>query len=154
MARRELRFKTFDEIREELARLSQGPLETTGKWSYFQILDHCAMSLENTMKGLERPMSWWRRNISGPMAARKIAAVGFLPVGIKGNPQTTADQRIEGDEKAALTRLYKAVEDFEKFEGKLSVHPRMGRLNKKLWMHFHAMHMANHLGYAKLKDSV
>src|SRR5205809_727732 len=68
LMRRELRFKNFEEVRAELARLEQGPVETTGVWSYAQILDHCAASLENSMKGLEREMSWWKRNIAGPFA--------------------------------------------------------------------------------------
>ena len=147
--RRELRFKNFEEVRAELARLEQGPVETTGVWSYFQILDHCALSLENSMKGLEREMSWWQKHVKGPFFARVTAAKGFIRPGIKGNPQTALSVRVEGDEKAAMTRLQQGLEAFEKFEGKLSVHPRLGKLNKKLWYHFHAMHIANHIGHAK-----
>lgn len=148
--RRELRFKSFNDVKEELARLGQGPVETTGNWSYFQILTHCATSLENCMKGLKRDMSWWKRHVSGPRAYRKAVAAGFMPAGVGAQPGKPVE-RIEGDEKAALERLLKAMDNFEKFEGKLSEHPRMGLLNKEQWRLIIAIHMANHLGNARLK---
>ena len=147
--RRELRFKNFEDVRAELAQLEKGPVETTGVWSYAQILDHCAASLVNSMKGLEREMSWWKKHVSGHFAARMTASRGYINPGIKGNPQTALAVRVEGDEKVAMANLRQALLDFEKFEGKLSLHPRLGKLNKKLWYHFHAMHIANHLGHAK-----
>ncbi len=151
-ARRELRFKTLDDARRELALLEKGPVATTGNWNYFQILTHCATSLEGTMKGVKREMSWWRRHVSGPLGARKVMSQGFIPAGVNAVMNPTFE-KLEGDEKEALARLRKAMEDFEKFEGVLSEHPRFGPLKKKKWVHFHAMHLANHLGFAKLKES-
>ena len=150
--KRELRFKTFEDIRNELRQLGQGPVETTGLWSYFQILTHCAASLENTIKGIRRDMPWWKKYLIGPLSFKKIAADGFFPNGIKGNPMTSPTEREEGDEKTALGRLRQALEEFEKFEGKFSDHPRLGVLNKKQWAYFHAMHLAHHLGHARLKS--
>ncbi len=150
--RRELRFKILDDARRELALLEKGPVATTGNWSYFQILTHCATSLEGTMKGIKRDISWWKRHFSGPRAARRVMAQGFIPAGVNSS-STLKPERVEGDEKEALIRLRKAMEDFEKFEGPLSEHPRFGPLNKNHWIHFHAMHLANHLGFAKPKDS-
>jgi hypothetical protein len=148
--RRELRFKTLDDARRELSILEKGPVVTMGNWSYFQILNHCAGALEGTMKGLKREFSWWKRNVTGPLAARKVMAQGFIPAGVKSSsPQT---ERVEGDEKIALGRLKKAMDEFETFDGPFSEHPRFGPLNKKQWIHFHAMHMANHLGFVSLKD--
>jgi len=150
--RRDLRFKSFDDAREELKKLGEGPVETHGLWSYFQILTHCAASMERTMAGLEPNISWWRKHILGPIAYRKIILDGLFPIGIKGNPQIALDHREEGDTTKALARLHKAMEDFEKFEGKFSIHPRLGRLDKNQWLRFHSLHMANHLGYAHPKN--
>lgn len=149
--RRELRFKTLEDARRELSLLEAGPVETTGLWSFYQILTHCAASLENTIKGLRREMSWWKRHVIGPLAYQKIASNGVFPNGIQGNPLTSPAQREEGDEKAALARLRQALNDLEKFEGRFSDHPRLGNLNKKQWTYFHAMHLAHHLGHAKTK---
>ena len=91
--------------------------------------------------------------MKGPLFFWKISRDGFLPSGIMGNPQIAFDERIEGDEKAALVRLLKTMEDFEKFEGNLSDHILLGNLTKNQWILFHSMHLANHLGHAKLKEN-
>lgn len=149
MARRDLYFKDLDDVRRELDRLSHGKVETSGVWSYYQILTHCAAALENTIKGLRPEMPWWRLHIAGPLAYWVNASRGRLPVGIRGNPQIAPEKREEGDERAALDRLRKAMKAFEDFEGDFSHHRRLGRLSKEQWTLFHAMHLANHLGYAR-----
>jgi hypothetical protein len=146
--RRELRFRSFDDIRSELNRLEQGSVETTGNWSYFQILAHLTKAVEGSMKGLKREMPFWKKKVVGPILYRVFAMRGYIPEGIKGPP---AD-RIEGNEAEALAQFRKALETFEKFEGPLSDHPILGRLDKKQWTAFHSMHFANHVGHAKLKD--
>jgi hypothetical protein len=151
--RRELRFKNFSDIRQELANLEKGPVVTTGNWSYFQILDHCRKALEGSMKGIHREMSWWKKYVIGPIGIYKTVRDGFIPTGIGSPMKGTPVERIEGDEKATLEQLRKALDEFEKFEGALSSHPRFGPMNKKQWLRFHSMHLANHLGHAKLKQN-
>ena len=111
--RRELRFKTLDDARAELARLEKGPVETFGSWSYFQILTHCAKALDGSAKGIKRDIPFFKRHILGPISYWDIKLRGFIPAGIQG-PKT---ERIEGDEKAALEQLRKALDDFEKSVG-------------------------------------
>jgi hypothetical protein len=146
--RRELRFRSFEDVHADLDSLSHGPLETTGNWSYFQMLTHLTKAVEGSMKGLKREMPWWKRHIVGPLLYRLFAARGYIPKGIKGPP---AD-RIEGNEAEALAQFRKALETFEKFDGPFSDHPILGPLNKKQWTVFHAMHFANHVGHTRLKS--
>lgn len=148
--RRELRFKTLDEARAELTRLESGPVETTGHWSYFQILAHCAKAVDGSTKGVAREMTWWKRHVTAPISYYKTAWDGFLSPGIGAKPGAPVE-RVEGDEKAALSLLRTALDHFEKFEGKMSDHPRLGGLNKKQWTRFHAWHLANHLGNVRTK---
>lgn len=151
--RRELRFKNLDDARKELSHLEKGPVVTTGSWSYFQILEHCQKAVEGSMKGVHREMSWWKKNVIGPIGYYKTANTGFLPVGIGSPMKGTPIERLEGDEKTALGQLRQVLDNFEKFKGPLSTHPRLGSLNKKQWLLFHSMHLANHLGHAKLKET-
>lgn len=148
--RRELKFKDLNDARRELELLSQGPVETLGEWSYFQILNHLAKATEGSMKGKIGEMSWWKRHVQGPVFYGSCAWRGSIPAGIGKKPGVPVE-RVEGDEKAALTQLLKVLEDFEKFEGKLSEHPRMGPLNKRQWTRFHTWHLANHLGNVRRK---
>jgi len=143
--RRELKFKTFDDARAELSRLGNSPVATTGSWSYFQILTHLAKAIEGSMKGVKREMPWLKKYVLGPLAFQGMWVMGSIPIGIKGPPS----DRVEGDEKEALAQLLKAMGDFEKHEGPLSEHPKVGRLNKVNWTRFHTLHIANHLGYTK-----
>jgi len=151
--RRELRFKNFNDIRQELSALEKGPVVTTGQWSYFQILEHCRKAVEGSMKGLHRDLSWWKRHVMGPIGMYKTAKDGFIPTGIGSPMKGTPVERMEGDEKTALSQLRQALVDFEKFEGKFSDHPRFGQMSKKNWLLFHSMHLANHLGHAALKEN-
>ena len=43
---RGLRCKNFGDMRSELDRLGGGPVETTGNWSYFQIITHLTQAVE------------------------------------------------------------------------------------------------------------
>lgn len=145
---RNLRCRTFDDIRAELDRLGQGPVETTGSWSYFQILTHLTKAVEGSMKGLKREMPWWKRHLVGPLLFRIFVIRGYIPRGIKGPP---AD-RIEGNEAEALAHFRNSLEAFEKFEGPWSEHPILGPLNKKQWAAFHPLHFANHVSHARKKE--
>jgi Protein of unknown function (DUF1569) len=144
---RKLRCKTLGDIRDELARMERGPVETTGNWSYFQILAHLSKAVEGSLKGARREMPWRRRHVTGPLLYRLFALRGYIPAGIPGPPR----ERIEGDETAALAQYRKALEDFERHEGPFSDHPILGPLDKKQWAVFHALHFANHMGHARLK---
>lgn len=145
---RDLRCKTFEDIRAELDRLSAGPLETTGNWSYYQVLTHLTKAVDGSMKGLKRELPWWRRHVVGPLLHRLFALRGYIPRGIKGPPS----DRVEGNEAEALVQYKKALEAFEKFEGPWSEHPILGPLDKKKWAEFHPLHFANHVSHVRKKE--
>jgi hypothetical protein len=151
--RRELRFKTLDEARAELARLENGPVETTGNWSYYQILTHCGNGVVSSMTSFSatKPWPWVLRRLIGPIGLGKVFKQGFIPPGV-GVKKGVKVERIEGDEKAALAALRKALDDFEKHEGPWAEHPFFGKLDKKKWTLLTSLHLANHLGWAKPKE--
>jgi hypothetical protein len=76
---------------------------------------------------------------------------GFYPPGV-GVKKGVKVERVEGDEKAALAALRKALDDFEKHEGPWAEHPFFGKLDKKKWTLLTSLHLANHLGWAKPKE--
>jgi len=144
---RGLRCKNFGDMRSELDRLGGGPVETTGNWSYFQIITHLTQAVEGSMKGVKREMPFWKKHILGPMLYHLFVFRGYIPQGIKGRPV----ERVEGNESLAVAQFRKALDDFEKFEGPFSDHPILGPLNKRQWANFHPLHFANHVGHTKLK---
>ena len=148
--RRELRFKALDEARAEIDRLEKGPVETTGNWSYYQILNHCAKGIQSSTTSFSTTKTWLLRRLIGPIGLRKVFKQGFIPPGV-GVKKGATFERIEGDEKAALAALRKALDDFEKHEGPWAEHPFFGKLDKKQWTLLTSLHLANHLGWAKPK---
>ncbi|HXL72670.1 MAG TPA: DUF1569 domain-containing protein [bacterium] len=147
--RRELRFKTLKDARAELKRLEKGPVVTTGNWSYYQILDHLQINAAYSMTSFPSLKSWWLRRLAGPMILGVILKQESLPAGtgafIPVNPNA------KGNEKKALAQLRKTLTDLEKYEGPWAEHPIFGKMNKEKWFHLTSLHLANHLGWAKLK---
>ncbi len=144
---RGLRCQNFEEVREELNLLGKGPVETTGKWSYFQMIDHLTKSIEGSIKGVKREMPFWKKHVLGPLLYQLFALRGRIPGGIKGR----SPERIEGNEPEAVAQLRQAMDLFDQYEGPMSDHPILGPLNKKQWAIFHSMHFANHVGHTKSK---
>ena len=145
---RDLRCRTIEDVRAELDRLNQRPVETTGNWSYYQILTHLTKAVEGSMKGVKREMPWWKKNLLGPVLYYLFTWRGYIPRGIKGPPS----DRIEGDEAEALVAFRKALEVFEKHQGPWSEHPILGPLDKTQWANFHPLHFANHVSHVRKKE--
>jgi hypothetical protein len=142
----------LDEARAELSRLEQGPVETTGNWSYYQILTHCAKGSESSMTSFPSLGPWLLRRFIGPFALKKVFQQGFIPPGA-GVKKGVKAERVEGDEKTALAKLRQVLDNFEKHDGPWAEHPFFGKMDKKKWTILTALHLANHLGWAKPKGS-
>lgn len=142
---RNLRCRTIKDMRAELDRLGPGPVETTGSWSYYQILTHLTKAVEGSMKGNKRDLPWWKKHLLGPVLYRIFVFRGSIPRGIKGPPS----DRVEGNVAEALAAFRKALDDFEKHEGPWSEHIILGRLDKAQWANFHPLHFQNHVSHTK-----
>ncbi len=86
---RDLRCKNFDEIRKDLDHLDKGPVETIGKWSHFQIIEHLTKAVNGSIKGIKRDMPSWKKHIRGPLLYQFFALRGYIPAGIQGPPRGT-----------------------------------------------------------------
>src|SRR5437016_3638653 len=107
--RRELKFNSFEDALTELKDLEKGPVQTTGLWSFYQTLTHCAESLEFCVSRYPSEAPWIIRATIGRLAFKEFMKMGYFK---PGSPYHHAPlQREEGDEKAALARLKKAIAD-------------------------------------------
>jgi hypothetical protein len=61
------------------------------------------------------------------------------------------DRKVKGNEKKALEDLRKTLTDLEKHEGPWAEHPIFGKMTKEKWLQLTSLHIASHLGWAKLK---
>ena len=150
MEQRILRLTNLNDVSTELKSLESGPVETTATWSFYQILSHCSDDLESSIKGNRKPFPWVIRVTLGNLLKRKFLKDGFYTrpamAGGKG-------RRIEGDEKAALVRLRKAVADFMALPNQPISHIFFGKITKEECEKLTVYHIAHHLGFACLKKS-
>ncbi len=147
MERRELRFKNLNDALAELKTLEAGPVETTGNWSFYQILDHCAEDTETSMKGLPKPLPWLLKATMGKYMKGKMLKAGFMNSGIRGGKIEPK----QGNEKEAFARLRKAIAQFQTLPDSPLDHYFYGKSTKTDCEKLIAYHMANHLGFARPK---
>jgi len=148
---RNLRFNSLEDAVAELNRLGKGKVTTMKLWTYFQILTHCADALEFSMSSYPRVMPGIIRKTIGKFFFNRMMKDGYMKAGAP-NP-SAPKTREEGDEKAALLRLQKALSAFEKFQGPFAIHPVFDELTKDQWAKLHSFHIANHLGFADIDEN-
>jgi hypothetical protein len=147
--RRQLSFKTLKEAGAELNRLERGPVLTTGNWSYYQILDHLQINAAYSMTAFPSLKSWWMRRLAGPMILGVILKQDSLPAGTGAFLPVNPNAR--GNQKKALADLRKTLNALGKHKGPWAEHPLFGKKNREKWLRLTSLHLANHLGWAKLK---
>lgn len=122
-------------------------VETTGNWSYYQILKHCSDHIQYSMHGFPYIYTPFLRKTVGRYLLSKILERGFmLPDGYNGQEITT---RVEGDDREALSELKASIYSFRRFNKEFAVHPLYDVMDKPTWEKFHSIHIANHLSFVE-----
>ncbi len=125
--------------------LSSRPLHSVGAWTPYQILTHCAQSVEYSMSGYPEQKP--------EIFQKTIGKLGFSLFSLKGRMIHPLDEPIPGappleDDNnitEALVRLKTAYLDFEQYTGALAPHFTYGALTKEEYILAHVMHLNNHL---------
>jgi hypothetical protein len=141
-------FTDFVQVLDQIGILERTEfVETTGAWSYYQILKHCTDQINFSMFGFPYTYSPFLRKTVGKYLLSKLLERGFmLPDGYNGQMETA---RIEGDDKNALTQLKSAIYTFRKFNKDFAIHPLYDIMDKPTWEKFHSIHIANHLSFVE-----
>ncbi|BEP91973.1 hypothetical protein GmRootA79_03570 [Acidovorax sp. A79] len=146
---RQLVFGTLARAMQEVERLAGAavqPLAPATAWNWSQTLEHCAQSIEFSLRGFPAPRSALFQNTLGAAAFNVFALRGRmshdLAEPIPGAPALDASTP---GASAALARLRQAVQDFSVHAGPLHPHFAYGALDKAQYEQAHAMHLANHL---------
>jgi len=148
---KKLRFNNLEDTITELKKMETARKITSNtNWSWFQILNHCAQSIEYSLTGYPENKPALFRITVGKIASTVFSSRGYMSHDLNAPiPSATAIPR-EGDEKEAMLRLYKAIEDFKNFSGELKIHFAYGELSKPDYEKAHAMHIANHLSFVNV----
>jgi hypothetical protein len=110
------------------------------------VLEHCAESIECSLKGYPKLKPAWLRATIGRLVKRRFLSRGAMShnrkAGLPGMPPIGGDTPIP----AALQRLHDAIAAFSEHDGPLAPHPVFGRCTKDEYARLHAMHVTDHLG--------
>ena len=142
-------FTDFVQVLEQIDILERTQfVETTGAWSYYQILKHCTDHIEFSMSGFPYTYSPFLRKTVGKYLLSKLLERGYmLPDGYNGQLETA---RFEGDDRLALSQLKATIYSFRKFNKDFAIHPLYDTMDKPTWEKFHSIHIANHLSFVEI----
>ena len=149
MEKRTLRFTGLDDVLTELNGFEPGATQTTGVWSYSQILNHCADELESVVRDV-KPYPWLVRFLFANIARKKFLKAGFYtrpPFAGRGG------FNMEGNERTALIRIKKVIADFKALPGPTVFHPFYGRILKGECEKLIAYHTAHHFGFIRKQQA-
>lgn len=146
---RKYAFTDFVQVLEQIEVLERTQyVETTGVWSYYQILRHCTEHIQFSMTHFPYTYNPFLRKTVGKYLLARILERGYMmPDGYSGEIETV---RIEGDDKVALMQLKKAIYAFRKFNREFAIHPLYDVMDKPTWERFHSIHIANHLSFVEI----
>ncbi|MDX1961138.1 MAG: DUF1569 domain-containing protein [Leptospiraceae bacterium] len=151
--RRKIQFVSFNDLESDLASLEiSGIVQTTGIWSFYQILEHIDDNLQNSMHGFPVLFPSLIRKTIGKIGLNYLFYKGVMDSGY-WNP-LTAKYRIEGDERVMLQKLKSTIDEYRKFNGLFALHPVFDQLTKNEWDKLHLMHFSLHLSYCHPDSSV
>mgnify|MGYP005990014259 CR=1 FL=1 len=128
-----------------LDRLKENNPVANGEWNLYQVLIHCAQSVEYSMLGYPEHKSSLFKNTAGKAAFSLFSAKGKMSHAlnevIPGAP-VFADQENVND---AVERFKKSLIDFKEYDGVLAPHFAYGELTKVQYEAAHVMHCNDHL---------
>jgi hypothetical protein len=150
--RRLIEINNFEELEHELDELeSASEIETTGKWSFYQILLHISDSIHYSIHGYPGVLPWLIRKTIGRIVLGRLIAEGKMNPG-HYNP-TAPKEREEGDYKSAMSRLRECIKEFKNHDGIFSVHPIFDAMDKHTWEKLHCIHASLHMSFVHAKKN-
>ena len=139
-------FKNLDEVYHALddMKIKSFIPHPSGSWSLYENLVHCSQAIEFSIHGFPKQHSWLFQHTVGKLAFHVFSTRGYMwhrtSEGIPNAPVIIPSE----DFASGITRLQKAIIDFDEFKGDVQPHFTYGRLSKRNLDRANAMHVANH----------
>lgn len=153
MGKRDLDFKTGQDVIDEINRLRRSGYEATGKWNLTQICEHLTETTKGGLEGFGFRLPWILRATVVKwvfrFALKRRKLLSGAPTFPRLKPKSSsAEENAEViDECIATTQ--KAIE----FDGSLEDYALLDNLSVEDWQQFMWIHAAHHLGFLIPKKS-
>ena len=146
--RRPLDFRSFEDVRADVARLAAAPNTRCGNWDLATTCDHLAKAIE---VGLEnRPVALPRvakllAPLVGPLVFKRILKKRAMPTGVRAPAPFVPAENCACDD--AVTRLEAITRRAEAFAGPMPRHVFFGPITADQWKQLMLIHCAHHLSF-------
>jgi hypothetical protein len=144
-ARRNVEYKSFDELLADADRLSTGNVKTLGNWTPGQIFQHLAIAYNGSIDGFSAGFPWFIR-VMGRLFKKKLIS-GAMPAGLSV-PKKFA--KVVMPEPTAtlvgLANLHAAVGRLKRDQHR-AAHPVFGAISKEEWDSIHLKHANLHMSF-------
>jgi hypothetical protein len=143
MERRDLTFKNYDEIINEINNLKKNGYQEAAKWNLEQICKHVSYFMKASLDGSDEKVPWIIKVTIGKLLKKSLLS----PKKSKPNSMTDPNsvfQRSENDKeeiKIALELLNRLKSKKENLKSS----PLLGDLTNEEWDFIHIKHWSNHL---------
>ncbi|WP_058300665.1 DUF1569 domain-containing protein [Gorillibacterium timonense] len=143
-------FASLDEVKKELSSLEGYGVIQTKQWPLYEILAHCAQTIEYSMTGYPVLKPKLVRKTIGRVAIRKFLKQGYMKHDLTAHVPGGAKIRRQGTAEEGIELLLKAIDAFQAYKGPLAPHLIFGELSKEEYDLYFAMHIADHFSELEL----
>lgn len=144
-----LHFNSMNEVIARVEELASGEVETTGRYSFGQILEHLARAMDVVTGKSPPPPAPWAMRLLGPLVRRKLLS-GPMKAGFK-LPSQTQSFLWPTEEVDVATGLDHFREAFATFMSKeaFARHPFFGNMTKDQNHQLQCRHCELHLSFVQ-----
>lgn len=137
-------FSTIAQLLEVLESLRGRTLRSGTAWNPAQVLQHCAQSVDGSLRGYPKVLPGILRATVGRVVVGRMLSKGVMRHNLVGPLPGGPPLDPTVDAQHALQRLLSSVTAFEAHGGPLQPHVLFGVLEKGAYGRYHVLHMADH----------
>lgn len=145
MARRDLNFRDFYSLVEDVQRLHDRGYHQAGQWDLAQVCGHLTIAFEQSLDGFTFKGPWVVRKLVAPFIRRDLFRKRKIKAGLKAPDGFVVDPGT--DEEQAVNQFLQMIDRIKGHRGGFHLHPFFEKLNDDQWLQFHLIHAAHHLSF-------
>ncbi|MGD9721564.1 MAG: DUF1569 domain-containing protein [Pirellulales bacterium] len=143
--RRQVQFQTYQDVLEDVRGMAAGKYRTLGNWSFGEICEHLAKTMDMSIDGSNAKFPWVLRMI-GPYFKRRFITRP-MPAGFN-IPQSAAAALVpdRSETAAGVAKLETAIGRMNQI-AKREPHAMFGPMTRDEWDQLHMRHCELHLSF-------
>jgi hypothetical protein len=150
MSRRELVFRSAQDVIDEIDRLQSSGYSKLKKWTLSQNCEHIGKTIAMGMHGSPFRLPWILRKTIGPMFISWSLRRGRIPAWFETpapKPLQPKPTKTGDDDPIKIDWCREMIREAESFQGPLPPYPLADHVTLDQWRHLNWMHAAHHLGF-------